>query len=218
MSRNLPTELTDAIEAPVLKPFMAVRIELPDPVYAWTGQGTLNFADSGGTMRDWIGTGGIGAIDSIDETTDGSAAGVKVTLFDVPASFRDDIAEQATRGATFEVYLGAIELGDDWHKVVATKLIWRGRVDQYEIMDAGETLSVQISAESRSIDQRRPAIKRFTDEYQQRKHPGDRFFEFVPQMSEVSILWAKAEASSVRTGVAGGGGGAGGFGPRMVNV
>lgn len=217
MSRDLPTELEAAIEEPVVRPFIAVRIELPDPVYAFTGQGILNFNDSTGTPREWIGAGELGAIDSIGEATDGSATGIKVTLFKVPAEFRNDIADQATRGALFEVYVGAIELGEDWHSILATKLIWRGRVDDYRITDGGDSLSVEISGESRSIDQRRPAIKRFTNEYQQRKHPGDRFFEYVPQMAEVSILWAKAESKAVAVGGTGGGGGMIGFGPRAVN-
>lgn len=217
MSRDLPAALEAAIEEKVVKPFIGVLIDLPDPVYAWTGQGTITFNDSAAVSRDWIGTGGIAAIDSIDESSDGTATGVKVTLFGadgggVPAIHSQDIADQAERGAKFEIYLGALELGDDWHSVLATKLIWRGRVDKYEITDAGESLTVQITAESRSIDQRRPAIKRFTDEYQQRQHPGDLFFQYVPQMVEVPILWAKAEQSGVTNGIGGGGGGGGVFG------
>lgn len=212
MSRDLSTDLREAIEESLVKPFMAVLIDLPDPVYAWTGQGTITFNDAEAVSRDWLGTGGIGAIDSIDESTDGSATGVKVTLFGrdgmgVSALYAEDIAEQATRGAKFEVYLGAIELGPSWHVVKATKLIWRGRVDKYEITDAGETLTVQITAESRAIDQRRPAIKRFTDEYQQRQHLGDLFFQYVPQMVEIPILWAKAEQNSTSSGSGGGGSG-----------
>lgn len=210
MSRDLPVQLEDAVEQPVVKPFLAVRIELPDPVYAFTGEGLLTFDDSGGISREWIGAGKLGAIDTINEATDGSATGIKVSLFDVPSEHANDIADQATRGALFEVYIGAIELGDDWHSVLATKLLWRGRVDEYKITDAGTSLSVEISGESRAIDQRRPAIKRFTDEYQQRKHPGDLFLQYVDQMAEVSILWAKSEQSAVSGG--GGGSGIGGGG------
>lgn len=205
MSRDLPAELQDAIEDNPVKPFLAVRLELPDPVYAWTGQGTITFDDSNEISREWVGAGGVGAIDTIGETTDGSATGIKVTLFNVPSEFRDDIADQAERGALFETYIGALELGDDWHSVVATKMLWRGKVDDYSITDGGDTLSVEIAGESRAIDQRRPSIKRFTDEYQQRKHPGDLFFQYVTKMVEIPILWAKAEDKSVAGGVGSGG-------------
>jgi hypothetical protein len=193
MSRSLPPALAAEIEKPVVNPFLALRIELPDPVYVWTGLGTINFDDADGATRSWLGTGGLGAIDTVGEATDGSATGMKASLFEVPSEFRADIARQAVRGVAFEVYVGA--LNETFQEIVATHLIWKGRLDDYKITDAGSTLSVEVTGESRAIDQRKPAIKRFTDEYQQRMHPGDLFFEYVPRMTEVTILWAQADAN-----------------------
>lgn len=70
-----------------------------------------------------------------------------------------------------------------------------GPAGAYEIVDGGDTLTVTAGGESRQIDQRRPSIKRFTNERQQRLHPGDRFFEYLPRMTEIPILWAKANQS-----------------------
>jgi len=206
MSRELPAELAASIEAPVVRPFYALRIELPDPVYAWTGVGTLAFDDADGNPREWTGAGQFGSIEPIEEASDGSATGVRATLFGAPAEFRDDIAEQAERGALFEVYVGAVD--ETFQEIVAVELLWKGRLDDYRIVDAGDSIDVQVTGESRGIDQRRPAIKRFTDEYQQRRHPGDRFFEYVPQMQEIEILWAQAEPKNA---AAPGGGGVGGL-------
>lgn len=210
MSRDLPAPLAAAIDEVVVRPFLAVRIELPDPVYVWTGRGTLIFNDNDGTSRSWLGTGGIGSIDTIGESTDGSATGMKVALNEIPSEFRDDIADQAVRGAAFEVYVGA--LNETYQQVEAVKLLWKGRLDEYKITDGGDTLGVEVSGESRAIDQRRPSIKRFTDEYQQRKHPGDLFFQYVSQMTEVSILWAQAEQSTAGVGASTGTGAGGGYG------
>ena len=212
MSRDLPTGLSDAIEEPVVRPFIALRLETPDPVYAWTGRGTLIFDDADGNSHEWLGIGTLGALDTVGESTDGSATGIRASLFEVPAEFREDIADQATRGAIFEVYVGA--LNESYQEVEATALIWKGRLDQYKVTDAGTSLSVEVTGESRGIDQRRPAIKRFTDEYQNRKHPGDLFFQYVPQMPEVSILWAQAESNAPGIGAGAGFGGATGHGVR----
>lgn len=195
MSRGLPAGLETAIDAPVVRPFLAVRIELPDPLYAWTGVGNLTFNDSGGVSRTWQGAGEVGSIDTVGEATDGSATGIKVALYKIPSELADDIAAQATRGALFELYAGA--LNETYQQVDAVAMIWRGKLDEYKISDAGETLSVELAGESRAIDQQRPAIKRFTHEYQQRVYSGDLFFQYVSQMTEVSILWGKAEQSSV---------------------
>ena len=208
MSRDLDPALEDAIAEPVVRPFLAAHIDLPDPVYAWTGIGTVNFGGA-----EWTGAGKLGAIGSIGEESDNRAVGVTATLFNAPAEFRDDIAEQAVPGDLFEIHFGA--LNETFQQVEATKLLWRGRVGKYEITDAGDSLSVVVGGESRAIDQRRPAIKRFTDEYQQRQYPGDRFFEYVPQMTEIPILWARQEQNN--TG-GGGGGGAGRTGHAFGNI
>lgn len=209
MSRDLDAGLEGAIEAPVVRPALAIHIDLPDPVWAWTGIGTITFDDADGVSREWTGAGGVGAVDTIGEATDGSATGLKVSLLNIPSDFRSDIADQAVRGATFELYV--IALTETYGQVQGTKLLWRGRVDTYDIIDAGETITVEITAESRMRDQSRPAIKRFTDEYQQRKHPGDKFFQYVPQMVEIPILWAQ------QTDALGNGGGSLGTGGRPTN-
>ena len=188
--RDLPPELVDEITAPELRPFLGLHIDLPDPVFAVTGNATIRYAN-----EDWTAIGGIGSIDTIGEGTDGSATGVKATLFQVPSEFRDDVADQAVRGCLYELYVGA--LAPNYQDVAGFKLIWKGRLDGYDITDAGETITVSASGESRMRDQRRPTIKRFTDYWQQRKYPGDRAFEYVARMTEVPILWAKAPQSSV---------------------
>lgn len=206
MSRDLPPDLVTAIEDQVVRPFLAVRIELPDPVYAWTGRGTITFDDDDAVSHDWQGAGEVGSIDTVGESADGSATGIRVALYKIPAELADDIAAQATRGAVFELYAGA--LNETFQQVDASALIWKGRLDEYRINDGGDSLSVELAGESRAIDQNRPSIKRFTDEYQQRKYPGDKFFQYVAQMTEVTILWGKAELSSgVSNGFGGGGAG-----------
>lgn len=209
MSRSIPTELEGAIDEPVVRPFLALRIELPDPVYVWTGSGIIIFDDADGNSRNWLGVGALGSIDTIGESADGSATGIRATLNQIPSEFRDDIADQAVRGAKFEVYVGA--LNETFQVVESVILLNRYRLDEYKIADGGDTLSVEVSGETRAIDQKRPAIKRFTNEYQQRKHPGDVFFEYLPRMTEIQILWAQAEQNSTAFGGGGGFGGNGGF-------
>ncbi|MGE0178991.1 MAG: hypothetical protein AB7O91_04120 [Sphingomonas sp.] len=204
MSRDLPEGLAAAIDEPVVRPFLAVRIEFPDPVTVWTGRGTLAFPDSDGDSREWIGAHGFGSIDNIGEASDGRATGMKVSLNQVPPELADDLHGQAVKGARFEVSLGA--LNETMQIVEGVKLLQKMRLDDYRVIDAGSTLTVEATGESRAIDQRRPAIKRFTDEYQQRRFPGDRFLEYLPQLAEINVLWAQADQSPNFGGAGGGGG------------
>jgi hypothetical protein len=215
MTRPLPPALESAVDEPVVRPFSVLLIDLPDPVYVFSGLDQLVFDDADGVTRTWIGAGEIGAIDTVGESTDGSATGIRVTLFGVPSQFQmldgtwvgDYLDQQAVRGVKFDYGIGVFN--ETFSSVDAVAWLHRYRLDQYKITDAGATLTVEVTGESRSIDQRRPAIKRFTDEYQQRMHPGDRFFEYVPQMVEVSILWDRGEQSAAPVGGNTAGGSAG---------
>lgn len=208
MSRELPSELAAAVDEPVVRPFLAVRIEIPDPVLVWTGSGTLLFDDSDGDEREWIGTGTLGSLDTVGEATDGGATGIKVGLNNIPPELAGDIAEQAVKGVAFEVYVGT--LNETMQTVEATKLIFKGRLDEWKVTDSGASLTVEVTGESRAIDQRRPAIRRFTNEAQQRRFPGDRFLEYLPQLAEIQVVWAAAEQNPT---FGGGGGGSGGGRP-----
>lgn len=196
--RPLDPALAAEIAKDVVKPFFAVSIALPDPVFIWTGTGGIKFAD-----EDWVGIGGvdsagnavvIGALETIGEGTDGSATGVKVTLVGIPSEHREHLEQQAVRGAEFRVYIGA--LNETRQIVQAYKLLTKAKLDSYQIVD-GTDLSVIVTGESRMLDQRRPSIKRYTDAAQQRKYPGDRFFEYMPQLPSIPILWAKAKQDAV---------------------
>ncbi len=188
--RDLDPSLSAEIEKPELRPFIGVHIDLPDPVHAITGNMSIRY---GG--QDWHAIGGLGAIDTIGEGTDGSAVGVKATLYQVPSEFRDDVADQAKRGCLYELFVGAVDA--TYQNVIGFKKLWVGRLDSYEIVDAGDTITVSAGGESRMRDQRRPAIKRFTDWWQQRRYPGDRAFEYTSRMVEVPVLWAKARQDPV---------------------
>lgn len=183
--RDLDPALQTEIEKSELRPFLGLHIDLPDPVFAVTGNATINYAG-----EEWTAIGGLGQIDTIGEGTDGASVGVQATIYQVPSEFRDDVADQATRGCLYELYVGALDAG--YRNVIGFKNIWKGRLDTYDILDAGETITVTAGGESRMRDQRRPAIKRFTDWWQQRKYPGDLGFQYVSSMVEVPIMWAKA--------------------------
>lgn len=188
--RDLAPPLAEEFARDELRPFLGVHIDLPDPVFAVTGNATISYAG-----ETWHAIGGLGSIDTIGEGTDGSAVGVKASLYQVPSEFRDNVADQAVRGCLYELYVGALDTA--YHEVLGFKQIWKGRLDTYDITDAGETITVSAGGESRMRDQRRPAIKRFTDWWQQRRFSGDLVFQYAARMVEVPILWARAKQDSV---------------------
>jgi len=182
--RELGEPLQGEVEAPSLRPFLAFDIDLPDPVFGFSGKGIIVFHGN-----EYVGYEGVAQVDTIGEGTDGRATGVAVTLNRVPSEFREDLADQAVRGSLYRLHVGA--LSEDYSAVIGVRKIWKGTLQSYEITDGGEELTVRAGGESRAIDQRRPSIKRFSDEGQKRRFEGDRFFEYLPRLVELPVIWAK---------------------------
>ena len=105
MSRELPPELEAELLKSGMAPFIALFIDFPDPVRAFTGRGRMVLDG-----EEYLGIHGIASIDTIGETTSGSAVGAKATLLQVPSEFAPDIADQAVRGVAYQIFAGAFNL------------------------------------------------------------------------------------------------------------
>jgi len=184
MSRNLGA-LASEVAKPVLNPFYAVSFALPTPIYVWSMVGTLLF---GGNAYEGVGS--FGTIGAIAESSDGSAVGMTVSLSGIEHSLADEVLNQPYRGVAMMIYLGAVAA--DFCTVTAPPaLIWRGKIDTVTLTD-GASLMITITGESRMRDQGRPRVRRYTNQEQQERYPGDRFFEFLPSLAEINMVWGKA--------------------------
>ena len=78
MTAGMVSEVTTAQLSPVL----LVDMDFTTPVYLWTGYGTLTYAGKG-----YLGTGDLGTIAPVEETTDLSARGLMFQLSGIPTAF-----------------------------------------------------------------------------------------------------------------------------------
>jgi hypothetical protein len=182
MSRQLPAALRDEIEAPELRPFFAVSIDLPDPVYAWSGVGEITFDG-----KTFDGVGSLGGISAISEQADGTASGISLTLSGIDPEFTQYLINQPYRGAHTAVYVGALDAG--FAEVVAWKRLSTWRLNAVSIVDDESGMTITVECEGAFIDQTRARVRRFTNEEQQRRYPGDKFFEYMAAMQEVRVIW-----------------------------
>lgn len=184
MTRTPDASLSAEIQKPRLNLFAAFHLELPDPVYAWTGHGLLKFDN-----RDWLGVGNFGGFGSLEETTDGTAPETVVSLSGIDPAFNAYLVEQPYRNALCELWIGAVD--DSWTRVVAgPRLYRRGRLRAVDVED-GSTLRISATFVNSSRDQTRNRPRRYTNEEQQRRHPGDKFFEYMAQMQSAQVLWGR---------------------------
>ena len=62
-------------------------------------------------------------------------------------------------------------------------------VAMYARSMASAIATISVSAESRLAAWDRPNVRRYNHEDQQIDYPGDKFFEFVPQMVDRLLVW-----------------------------
>ena len=82
MSRELSLSTIENVNADVVEPFFAVEMLFDSNIVRmWTGTGTLVLGDG----TEWIGSGSLLNISTIEETQDMSVKGANISLSGIPS-------------------------------------------------------------------------------------------------------------------------------------
>lgn len=133
----------------------------------------------------WVGRGGLTSFAPIEESVDGVAHGIEVTLQGVSTDYRSLVLSDDIQGRDCALYLG---LRASNGSVIASPYCWAMTMDTATIQDDGRSLTVTIAAENRLIFGDRHEPRRYTDADQQDEYPGDRFFEFVEGLQNKTVI------------------------------
>lgn len=153
----------------------------------------LPAADIAGVERGdepFLGIGRLGAITAAEENTELSAEGITVRLSGIPPENISLALGQHYQGRAAKIWAVFIRPNGDSYQVVTAPLIFAGRIDNM-IVDLGKTATLTIRVESRLAEWERAKNLHFTAETHNRRYPGDKFFEFVPQMEEKELAWGR---------------------------
>lgn len=141
--------------------------------------------------QTWKPMHGRGQIDGLSIATGTASEAVTMTLSGVPDSRTDllALALEETADADQQLVTFFVQLfDDDWQPVGVPISIWWGFMQPPRITRTpmGETdgaiQSVSITAENAFFNRSRPPYGRYTDRDQQRRAPGDKFFQFTPSL------------------------------------
>lgn len=181
MSRDITTPVANAVEAAEIAPFMAVDIDLDGgALYLWTGYGDLTIG-----AKTYLGAGQLLSLSSVEETTEIEAKGASLTLSGIPSSFISAALTQPYQGRECRIYFGVTNSPADYVEVFA------GELDQMNVVEAADTATIQVTAENVLVRLERPAVRRFTDQDQKSRYPGDRGLEFVAGLQDKEIFWGR---------------------------
>lgn len=194
--RGLTAAMVAELAKGAVQPVVFVEAEFATAtVNFWSGVGDLAWDN-----KTWTGTGELGSISPIGETTEELAQPLSITLSGIPTVLVDYVLNQLRRGKPLSVWLGFFSASG---AVIADPDdSWSGRIDSGKIEDNGETSTITIIAESDLADLNRNEELRYTHQNQQAMFPGDDGFKYVESIQNLNLIWGRGQAIPV-----GGGGG-----------
>lgn len=132
--------------------------------------------------------GSFAGVSPMEETDAPQANGIECYLSGIPTDLVALMMVEHYQGKTARIYLA---LFDADHQLIPDPiLLFSGRMDNCTI-EMGKEARISLRVMSRLADWERPRIRRQTDEDQQSRYPGDKFFAFVPQMVEWRGVWGR---------------------------
>lgn len=166
-------------------------------VCVWNGEYELT---AGGQV--WTPMHGIAKIDGFGLSNGTRSEAVSFTISGVPNQEPNllQLALQETPRTTQRLVTIYMQLFDDnWQPVGVPIGVWFGflqppRVERSQMdADSGPIQVISVSAENAFYNRARPAYGRCTDRDQQKRFPGDKFFQFVDSLKNKTIVYPDYE-------------------------
>lgn len=182
--RALSGPTLTAIADKVVALAQLVKLDLPIPWYVNTSSWDITWIGN-----TYIGAPGVGRIEPIDDTP----GDIKPIRFEMPAIIDADLAEALAgqpQGAPATIYTAVFDSATA--QVIETVVEYAGRLDTFSIAEDGESSVIQATAEHIGVDLLRPGNLLYSNQDQQRIHPGDRSMEYVVDQSEQQIVFPAA--------------------------
>ena len=181
MTRDITTNVSNALDDDVVSPFFAVDIVFDSsPLYVWSGYGDLVIG-----AKTYLGAGQLLSISTVEETTEMEAKGASLTMSGIPSSFLSAALTEPYQGRECRIYFGMTSSPSDYVEVFS------GELDQMNILEAADTATIQVTAENVLVKLERPVVRRFTDQDQKSRFPSDRGLEFVAGLQDKEIFWGR---------------------------
>ena len=198
MSRTLPTGMAAALASGSVELFYGVEMLFDSGALRfWTGYGDRSI-----NGHTYTGAGALLNIDGIAEVADLSAVGITVTLSGISSSIISLALQENYQGRVARVYFGVNGIEDAVE-------VFSGLMDVMVIQHGGETMTVDLSIESKLVTLQRANLRRYTRQNHILRHPGDTFFNYVTKLQDKEVVWGHAASSAGSGGNANNGGNAG---------
>lgn len=157
--------------------------------------GTLRLCTAGEPLEwngfSWVAAGILGNVQVPAESDTGEAAGMVFELSGAGPTLLAAAQDERVRDRPVIVWLAYIDeaAATAASLILNTPLeIFRGPMDRM-VITVPNPATIQVSAESQDVDQRRPREYRFNHETQIALYPGDMYFEHQLSLQDIPIVW-----------------------------
>lgn len=189
MSRTLPTGFATKAESPEFLPVFLVELHWPSgTVYVWNGYGTISW-----NGHTWTGTGHLGTISEIRESSSGKATGCTLTLSGIPSQSIIDALANDSQGQPGYIYLTSMNRAGVFE--FDPYQVFDGVIDICPMQEDGQSATISVQLEKELID-RRTHNRRRTHEDQQIEYAGDLYFEYVAGLATKVVNWGAATTAA----------------------
>lgn len=183
MSRALDTPLVDQLSAAVVYPAWIFKTTFgTQSLKLWTGSGSLVWE-----AETYLGNGWFNDFDPSAETGQLSAEGFSITLTSVPPEIISLVLNDAKHNSPGYLYFALLnESGVLYGNPYLSAF---GGLDVPEIIESDKESSVRLTYENSLLMLERPRGPRINDQAQKNRFPGDRGFEYVSALKDITLTW-----------------------------
>lgn len=172
---------------------------VPAPVGFWNDVGSVSApvidGITGATVtRDFFGSGRLIGIDDIPLTSDISVREISGSLSQIDQTTQNAVRLYEAKLAPVQIYRGIFDPSTN-NLIDAAVCRFVGFIDRIEIVTPkkGEFGSINVTMVSQSREMTRANTDVRSDESQQARSPGDRFYKDVGVVADWEMFWGRAQ-------------------------
>lgn len=190
---------TDPAVQPYVPPRRQIGVHIEDsvirPIY-FVQIGDDSFMNTSDRNIDWNGqtwyaTGQFGKVEPMTEGVSATDAGWSMALSAVPLDMIDYTTDHL-RAKGVKMYLGLADAANQLF--VTPRLIGSGGILDNNVQIEANAGTIKVNVRSSLSDWHKASTARYTDEYQQILHPGDRGFKFIADLQQTKLKWGDQNA------------------------
>ena len=137
----------------------------------------------------FYGVGELGSIGGVDNVSDANPASVEVSLIGIPSELFSGAMQANIRGSYVNIYKVVFASNG---QVLAAEAVVVGQVSDYSwALESTGSISISVADEFNLYE--RPLQKYYTNASWSKDHDGDKFWQYVAQLSSKTVYWGNRE-------------------------